>query len=222
MVKWLRTLAIAALLAGTCGAVALAAQHGGQPGEFDYYALALSWSPTYCEAAKHDSRDAQCDGTRSFAFVLHGVWPQYNRGWPQDCRTRERPWVPEPVIQTMLDIMPSRQLIIHEYKKHGTCAGLAPDAYFATARRLFTQITIPERFRQLHEPLVISPDDVETEFLQANPSLKPDMISVVCNGSRLTELRICFSRDEKLQTCGDNEAQSKLCASPKVVLPPVR
>ncbi|MEJ2227456.1 MAG: ribonuclease T [Alphaproteobacteria bacterium] len=193
-----------------------------QAGKFDYYALALSWSPSYCASAKHAKDSLQCNNARPFAFVVHGLWPQYERGWPQNCRLRKRPWVPETLIDKMLDIMPSRKLVIHEYKKHGTCSGLSPDAYFALVRRIYKQITIPERFQRLSKPLAISPDEVEAEFLKANPALKPEMVSIVCRGSRLSELRICFSRDETLQACGVNETQRKLCNSRKIVMPPVR
>lgn len=193
-----------------------------QAGKFDYYALALSWSPTYCESASGRRDTMQCANARPFAFVVHGLWPQYERGWPQNCLMRERPWVPDALIDKMLDIMPSRKLVIHEYKKHGTCSGLAPDAYYALVRRIFKQINIPERFRRLNEPLAISPGEVEAEFLKANPALKPEMVSIVCRGARLSELRICFSHDEKLQACGVNETQRKLCNSSKIVMPPVR
>ena len=49
-------------------------------GVFDYYLLALSWSPTFCLTHQ---KDAQCSG-KGYGFVLHGLWPQYTRGgWPQ-------------------------------------------------------------------------------------------------------------------------------------------
>jgi ribonuclease T2 len=193
-----------------------------QAGEFDYYALALSWSPTYCESASGKRDAMQCANVRPFAFVVHGLWPQYERGWPQNCRTQKRAWVPDSLIGKMLDIMPSRKLVIHEYKKHGTCSGLEPEAYYALVRRIFQQIKIPERYRRLNEPLAVSPNEVEADFLKANPALKPEMVSIVCRGSRLSELRICFSRDEKLQACGVNETQRKLCNSSKIIMPPVR
>jgi ribonuclease T2 len=51
-------------------------------GKFDYYVLALSWSPTYC-ASRAGRRDRQQCGTgRGYAFVVHGLWPQYEKGWP--------------------------------------------------------------------------------------------------------------------------------------------
>ncbi len=70
-------------------------ERGDQAGAFDYYLLALSWSPTYCAGLSPGRRDPQCDG-RPYAFVLHGLWPQHERGWPQDCRSADRGWVPAP------------------------------------------------------------------------------------------------------------------------------
>lgn len=59
-------------------------------GEFDYYVTALSWSPNWC-ALEGDARGSpQCDCTTEFGWVLHGLWPQYEDGWPQHCRTVER------------------------------------------------------------------------------------------------------------------------------------
>ena len=57
------------------------------PGEFDFYVLSLSWSPSFCEAAAERgntgrSQQAQC-GERPFSFVVHGLWPQYERGYPE-------------------------------------------------------------------------------------------------------------------------------------------
>ena len=36
----------------------------------------------------------QCAPGRRFAFVVHGLWPQYTKGWPEFCRTREN-WIPQ-------------------------------------------------------------------------------------------------------------------------------
>ena len=79
-------------------------------GVFDYYALVLSWSPTYCEEEGDDRRDPQCRPRRDrpFAFVLHGLWPQYEKGFPNNCRTRERPYVSQKIIDAMLPIMPRK------------------------------------------------------------------------------------------------------------------
>lgn len=197
-------------------------QNNHRAGDFDYYVVSLSWSPTYCATVGQREGGAQCNGQRPFAFVLHGLWPQYHRGWPQFCETRSRPWVPENTISAMLDVMPSKKLIIHQYKKHGTCSGLTPEAYFDVSRKLYDSIKIPARYQLPEEPLQVSPGEVVGDFIKANPELKPDMIAVSCGGRRLRELRVCFGRDLKPQTCAGNEDQRKLCPSDKVVMPPVR
>ena len=194
-----------------------------EAGVFDYYTLALSWSPTYCaKQGRSRPNEPQCAGERPYSFVLHGLWPQHKRGWPQFCETRERPWVSDQIIQKMLDIMPSKRLIINEYRKHGTCTGLSPSDYFRISRRAFEAIKIPPRFQNPQDYQTVSPEEIEREFLNANPNLKPEMISVDCKDRRLRELRICFTRDVQLTDCGPNERQGKLCSSEKIVIPPVR
>jgi ribonuclease T2 len=190
-------------------------------GQFDYYALVLSWSPSYC-AENGDRNEQQCDRRdgRRYSFVLHGLWPQYNYGYPSACHLPRRPFVPDNVIASMLDIMPSRSLVIHEYRTHGTCSGLDPAQYFSTAHRLFGSITIPQRFESPPEAQYASPSEIRSAFLRANPNLEPDMLAVVCNGNGLKEIRICFSRDGHPRACGGNENQNKLCSGNRVFIPP--
>jgi ribonuclease T2 len=195
-------------------------------GQFDYYALVLSWSPTYCASPENADDGHQCnrrDGRR-YAFVLHGLWPQYERGYPESCRTRKRPYVPQNIIDGMLDIMPSPRLVIHEYRKHGTCSGLNPASYFALSRRLFETIRIPERYRNPFETQFVSPENLASEFLKENPNLRPDMLAISCAGpgNRLREIRICMTRDGQPRACGRNENQRKMCSARSMYVPPVR
>ena len=199
-------------------------ERGDQAGAFDYYLLSLSWSPTYCAGLSPGRRDPQCEG-RPYAFVLHGLWPQHERGWPQDCRSADRGWVPGPVAERMLDIMPSKGLVFHEYRKHGTCSGLGVDGYFDLARKLYEKVTIPRRFVGLTDDrFMIAPGELMREFLAANPALKPDMIAVQCGGTgnRLKEVRVCFDKGGNFRSCGRNEDQAKLCAADRMYVPPVR
>ena len=197
------------------------------PGVFDYYALVLSWSPSYCSGAGESSNsDQQCnraDGRR-FSFVVHGLWPQYEKGYPEMCRMQRKPYVPQPLIDRTLDIMPSTGLIIHEYRKHGACSGLMPEAYFSTTRQLFNSIKIPEQFKNPFEAQFVSPSEVVTQFTRINPQLKPDMMGVACGGAgnRLKEIRFCFTKDGKPRSCGSNEDQRRLCSSDRMFVPPVR
>lgn len=198
----------------------------GVAGRFDYYVLSLSWSPTYCAEQARAADDDQCRPRRErpFAFVLHGLWPQYERGFPEFCATRERPFVPQSVIDRMLDVMPARALIIHEYRKHGTCSGLDPNTYFAAARRLYEAVKIPQRFVNTDRDLVVEKQAVVDEFVAANPGLRPEHVAVTCGGAgnRLREVRICLTREGAFRPCGGNENPDRLCRSPRVYMPPVR
>lgn len=197
-----------------------------EPGRFDYYVLALSWSPTYCADRGNSRNDQQCNPRgRPYAFVLHGLWPQYERGWPNDCRSADRGWVPGPVADRMLDIMPSKKLIFHEYRKHGTCSGLGVDRYFGLARELYEKVKIPEKFVDLDDDrMTISAGELTRDFLAANPGLRQDMIAVQCGGpgNRLREVRICFDKAGAFRSCGSNENQRRLCSADRMYVPPVR
>lgn len=211
-----------------CTGPATAQRDGGRrhiAGQYDYFQLVLSWSPTHCQDNSRGRNDTQCGHRRNrpYAFVLHGLWPQYERGYPEHCRTRRKPFVPNPVIDSMMDVMPSRGLIIHEYKKHGTCSGFNPSDYFRVARALFKRIRIPENFQFPKNAQFIEPDRLVDAFIAANPALTPEMIRVVCrrgNANRLQEVRICLTRKGKLRTC--SEPRKHLCRSKKMFIPPVR
>lgn len=218
---------VALAVAIACSGHAEARRHGQsqgdhEAGQFDYYALVMSWSPTYCASQGGRDSGQQCSGERPYAFVLHGLWPQYRRGWPQFCDTGQRPWVPNDTIGGMLDIMPSRRLIINQYRKHGTCAGLEPDDYFGIARKLFTGVNIPERYRLPERALQVSPGEVVNDFIAVNPNLKPEMFAISCGGRRFQEMRICFNRDLQPAACGDNESPRRLCSRDELIMPPVR
>lgn len=195
------------------------AQQRGEAGRFDHYVLALSWSPSYCEAMGARAEPAQCATARPFAFVVHGLWPQYQRGWPETCQT-PAPYVPEPVLRSMLDLMPSRRLVLHEWRKHGTCAGLDPTAYFDKVRRAYQAVTIPDAFHRLDDYRMVSPGEVEAAFRAANPGLASDMIAVDCDGRRLTEVRICLNRSLGFTSCA--EVDRRACRASRVVMPPLR
>lgn len=192
----------------------------GTPGQFDYYLLALSWSPTYCADQDNAARDSlQCGTDRRFAFIVHGLWPQNERGYPQDCPTTVQD-LPAPLVESMLDIMPAPGLIRHEWRRHGSCTGLAPEAYFATTRQFRDRVVIPTAYRALEAPLQVTGTEVETAFVRANPGLTPDGITVTCGRNRLREVRVCFDKAGAFRACGAEVRDS--CASDRVTMPPTR
>jgi ribonuclease T2 len=222
-----RTVRTALAVAFAFGAGGAALAQRSEPGQFDYYVLALSWSPTYCADGGDKRDDSQCNGRngRPYAFVLHGLWPQHERGWPQDCRSSDRGWVPGPVADRMLDIMPSKRLVFQQYRKHGTCSGLGVDGYFKLARQLHDKVKVPPRFQRVtDERLTVGVAELAGEFLAANPGLKPDMLAIQCGGagSRLREVRVCFSKGGEFRACGRNEDQRRLCSAERMYVPPVR
>src|ERR1700758_2731048 len=87
-----------------------------QPGQFDFYVLSLSWSPSFCETA--GGRGPEC-GARPYSFVVHGLWPQYERGFPQSCQS-PAPRLDRRIVADMLDLMPAPRLVYHEWDTHGT------------------------------------------------------------------------------------------------------
>lgn len=189
------------------------------PGIFDYYVLALSWSPSYCEAEGRKADRRQCASGRPYAFVAHGLWPQYERGWPEFCRADES-WVPRRQIDAMLDIMPNPGLVIHQWKKHGTCSGMTPNGYFDRLRRAYSRIAIPGRFKTLTDYTMTDPGEVEREFRLANPGLEPDMISVQCDLRRLREVWICMDKNLEFRSCPPVDRRA--CRRDRIVVPPVR
>lgn len=195
-------------------------------GDFDYYTLVLSWSPTHCGSPQGRNDHTQCNPRRArgYAFILHGLWPQYERGYPERCRTPFRPFVSKRTIASMMDIMPSKRLIIHEYRKHGTCSGMGPKDYFDLSRKLFDTITIPAAFQGPAKEQFFAPDAVKKQFAAENPGLTPEMMSVVCRGAgkRLREVRFCFTKAGRLRQCSTNENQRRLCSAKRMFVPPVR
>src|SRR6187200_1696139 len=182
---WISRLLISLGLLGGAGAGPAPAQDQRQnaPGEFDFYVLALSWSPSFCEAAAERNRggsQAQCGG-RPFSFVVHGLWPQYERGFPEYCQ-RPSPRLDRNIMTSMLDLMPAPGLIFNEWDKHGTCSGLGARAYFESIRKARAAVKIPEEFLQLSEPKNIAPDAIEAAFIKVNPGLSSSAISVTCSG----------------------------------------
>src|SRR5450755_3082190 len=93
-------------------------QQRNQPGQFDFYVLSLSWSPSFCKETEERGRESneQCRG-RPYAFVVHGLWPQYERGFPRDCQV-PAPRLYRELMTSMLDLMPAPQLVYHEWDQH--------------------------------------------------------------------------------------------------------
>ncbi|MBB3971580.1 ribonuclease T2 family protein [Hansschlegelia beijingensis] len=209
----LLTAALAAAAALSCGA---AQAQSDRPGDFDFYVLSLSWSPSYCAAKGSRADPVQCGSAAPRGFVVHGLWPQYERGFPGFCAvTGRNPTRAQ--VDGMLDLMPSPGLIRHQWRKHGTCSGLDPSSYFRQVRRAAEHVRVPPAFAAPDSPIETSPAAVEEAFVAANPSLRPSMIAVQCRGRLLNEVRVCMTKDLRFRPCA--EVDRRACRSDRVVLP---
>jgi ribonuclease T2 len=211
-----------ALVVAASGMASAQDRRQNAPGAFDFYVLALSWSPSFCEAAAergNSGRSQQIQCGRPYSFVVHGLWPQYERGFPEYCQ-RPSPRLDRNIVSSMLDVMPAPGLIFNQWDKHGTCSGLGARAYFEGIRKARAAIKIPEQFLDLSEPKTIAPRDIEEAFVKANPGLSSSAISVVCASRRLSEVRICMSKDMQFRDC--DEIDRRACRRDEVVMPPVR
>lgn len=193
-----------------------------EPGKFDFYVLALSWSPSYCAAAQERAPDRapdqQCSG-RPFSFVVHGLWPQYEQGFPAYCQV-PAPRLDRSIVGSMLDLMPSPRLIFHEWDRHGTCSGLSDRAYFETIRKARSVVKIPAEYLELDKPITVSPGAVAEAFVKANPGLSLANFAIACDRKRLTEIRICIGKDFSFHDC--SEVTRRSCRLDKMVMPAVR
>ena len=192
------------------------------PGQFDFYVLALSWSPSFCEAGQERAPDRvpdqQCSG-RPFSFVVHGLWPQYEQGFPSFCQVPAPP-LDRAVVSNMLELMPSPRLIFREWDRHGTCSGLSPHAYFEVVRKARAVIKIPAEFIELDKPTVVRPDDVADAFVKANAGLSRADVAVTCDSKRLSEVRVCLNKDFSFRDCP--EVTRRACKRDSIALPAVR
>ncbi len=197
------------------------ARRGGDlPGQFDYYAVALSWSPSYCATNRDPD---QCETGRKLGFVLHGLWPQFEAGYPEQCSNQP---LPGAVRDRYEAIYPSAKLIGHEWKKHGTCSGLEPAAYFALSAKLKDQLVIPRQFQQPASPVRVSGAEFMQAFRTVNPGLARDAVLPFCSGGGrfLREIHACFDKTGRSRGCSNGEIKRSYssCRQPLFLLESVR
>ena len=168
------------------------------PANFDFFVLALSWSPSYWEM--HRSGGAQCAPGADRGFVLHGLWPQYEHGFPQDCGFGAAP--SRVALERARDVYPEVGLARYEWRKHGACTGLSPGDYFDAAARAKAMVATPQGRASLSRGARLGGSEIERAFLEANPRLRPGMLSVLCGGGALQEVRVCLAKDlREFRTC---------------------
>lgn len=183
----------------------------GRAGEFDYYVMSLSWSANWCAIEGDARRSPQCDPGASFGWILHGLWPQYERGYPANCTTAQRPPSRSDTAERA-DIMGTSGLAWHQWNKHGVCSGLSADDYYALSREAYKRITRPAVFRTLTSDVTLPASLIEEAFLRDNADLEADQITITSKSGYIQEARICLNRDLTFRNCGKDVIRD--CAMP--------
>ncbi|HUB64564.1 MAG TPA: ribonuclease T2 [Methylocella sp.] len=191
----------------------------GTPGDFDFYVLSLSWSSGFCETPAGARARGQCDPGANLGFVVHGLWPQYEHGYPSDCGPAAR-FPSRIALESAQGLYPSEGLARHEWQKHGTCSGKSPTDYYADVRRARAAIVIPAPFAAPKDEQTWTPVDIARAFIAANPRLRPGMLGIACTSGVLQEVRICLSKDLRdYHACPEISREG--CHGGNVSVPPV-
>ena len=192
---------------------------GERAGDFDYYVLALSWSPNWC-AREGDSRQSeQCAEGLGHGWTLHGLWPQFRQGYPSYCKASEAA-PSRKMTAGMSDIMGTAGLAWHQWNKHGSCTGLSATKYFTLSREALSRVKRPKVFRDLDRTVRLPASVVEEAFLKANPEIGADGLTVTCRDGYIQEVRICLSRALKPITCGPDVIRD--CTASDALFTPLR
>ena len=173
---------------------------------FDFYVLALSWSPAFCASDAGQGSPMQCGPGADFGFITHGLWPQFERGWPSFCQSPHGQDMPQDTATALLPIMPDRGLIEHQWDKHGTCSGLSQERYAQRIEAATARILVPHLFDG-PTPYTLDASAIEHAFQQANPDLSQDGIAIACPGGRFTEVRICLDQNLNPRNCQEVDRQ---------------
>lgn len=211
-------LGLAAALLSILSLPAPFAKAEDKPGNFDFYVLSLSWSPTFCDSKRAKNSPEQCGDGKHFGFIVHGLWPQFENGYPETCATTEPRKVPDALGRDYFDIMPSMGLIGHEWRKHGSCSGLSQKAYLETTRAAFNKVKLPADLATVSTSQTYSAEVIEQKFIDANPGLREESIAVNCEGQRLEEVRICLTKELAFRPCKQVDAGG--CKLKRITVPP--
>ncbi|MBF0784863.1 ribonuclease [Muribacter muris] len=165
----------------------------------DYYMLALSWSPGFCEIQKHKNEgdtprhlQYQCGEESQFGWVIHGLWPQSRQArepadHPRFCQG-DLPPLPVALIKQYLPESPGAALLQGQWEKHGACAFDSAEQYFAKQKALFDRLVLPNE--------AMSRKALFQWLKSHNPELKTAYL-----GASKNELYICYDRHWNVMDC---------------------
>ena len=147
-------------------------------------------------------------------MVVHGLWPQGQRTWPQWCR-QQNPLTPAELRKQMC-MMPNARLVARQWSKHGSCMTKKPETYFGVTRILWESLSIPEYDRISRED-GLTAGRIRSAFAAANPGIPKAAVGVKLNERGwLEELRICYSKRFRPTRCDDRRFGARDGARAKI------
>jgi ribonuclease T2 len=220
LIPWRRLIAAALLVAAGPAFAEGRETRGGPSGRFDFYVLALSWSPGFCEIRGDGADRTQCAPGKGLRFVVHGLWPQNDAGYPVFCEPGGR-FATRAATDSVGGLFPSTGLARYQWRKHGTCSGESPTGYFGLVKQALQRVILPEQMTKANATTTAMPLEIERAFAAANPGLRPEMMSVQCRRGILSEIRICLSRDlREFREC--REIDQGGCRAGQISIPAAR
>ncbi|MGB7418958.1 MAG: ribonuclease T [Erythrobacter sp.] len=165
------------------------------------YTLALSWSPEFCKPREGQrAHRVQCSGQNGrFGLVVHGLWPEGARIWPQWCTTRAAPTPAQ--VRASLCMMPSTRLVARQWAKHGSCMAKRPGTYLNVTSILWRSLRIPDYDRISRED-GLTAGRIRAAFAEANRGWETPAIGVKLNERGwLEEMRLCYSERFRPARC---------------------
>jgi ribonuclease T2 len=212
---------IALLFAAPLAAQPVPTAPDGTPaGQFDSYVFALTWEPTFCEGKSFtECANMTPDSFDAKNLTLHGLWPDRNGdskhaygdcGVGSDIQQNDHggSWCKMPALgltdatlSVLTPVMPGVASCLqnHEWYKHGSCSGLAPDDFFTQAAGLAAHVadTGLGRFLTAHVGQNVSPDDLfsafETDFGAGSRSSVTLSCTNVGGTEMLSEIHLSLS-----------------------------
>ncbi len=180
----------------------------GSPAEssFDYYTLAVSLTPAFCDQNPKWRDSRQCRDR--FALSVHGLWPERVQGRaPESCAGGELR-LTQVQERSLRDIMPDAGLRSYQWKKHGRCSGLDGESYFARTERFFRAVKWPDTLRPAGRDNLLERDVLLRDIRRLNPAIPERGLVLRCEKKGrpplLTEIRICLSPQGRPVECASN------------------
>lgn len=190
------------------------------------YLFVFSWSPTYCLEIDPHGKQPQCrtDTPKQYRFIVHGLWPQlqdnHEKGkYLNYCRSVNKN-LDAKIVEKYFYLMPSSELMHHEWIKHGSCGDFTQHSYFEKIDDLYQKFHVADIFKDLQTTKSLSLDDLITDLTTQIPNISRKNIVVYCRKNYLGEVRICLNSDYSLRKCRLNEVKSGGCrASAPIIVP---